>query len=238
MDPGEEDLSVVTATVFTFLTNHWSDTLQSETIWTLKLFGAALGIAMAIAVPLGLWLGHVHRGAFLAINISNVGRALPSLAVIAIGVTVFGLGFLNIMVALVILAVPVILTNAYVGVDGVDRDLTEAARGMGMTGFQTLLRVELPVALPLLFAGLRTAALYIMATTPLAAITGAPGGLGDVIVNQASYRFVGVVTAALLVSALAFAADGLFALLQHYVTPRALRGRGDIEAKGSVLEAT
>jgi osmoprotectant transport system permease protein len=238
VDQGKEDLSVVSATVFTFLTNHWSDTLQSETIWTLKLFGAALGIAMVIAVPLGLWLGHVHRGAFLAINISNVGRALPSLAVIAIGVTVFGLGFLNIMVALVILAVPVILTNAYVGVDGVDRDLTEAARGMGMTGFQTLLRVELPVALPLLFAGLRTAALYIMATTPLAAITGAPGGLGDVIVNQASYRFVGVVTAALLVSALAFAADGLFALLQHYVTPRALRGRGDIEAKGSVLEAT
>jgi osmoprotectant transport system permease protein len=229
---------VVIGSVFTFLADNWSDTLQSEVLWTLKLFGAALGIATLIAVPLGLWLGHIHRGAFLAINISNVGRALPSLAVIAIGVTIFGLGFTNVMVALVILAVPVILTNAYVGVDGVDRELTEAARGMGMTGFQTLIRVELPVALPLLFAGLRTAALYIMATTPLAAITGAPGGLGDVIVNQASYRFVGVVTAALLVSALAFAADGLFALLQHYVTPRALRGRGGIEAKGSVLEAT
>lgn len=226
------------ATIFTFLGDHWSDTLQSEVIWTLKLFAAAFGISVAIAVPLGLWLGHIHRGAFLAINISNVGRALPSLAVIAVGVTIFGLGFLNVMVALVILAVPVILTNAYVAVDGVDRELTEAARGMGMTGFQTLLRVELPVALPLLFAGLRTAALYIMATTPLAAITGAPGGLGDVIVNQASYRFEGVVTAALLVSALAFAVDGLFALLQRYVTPRALRGRSEIEAKGSVLEAT
>jgi osmoprotectant transport system permease protein len=229
---------MVTASVLTFLSDNWSDTLQSEVLWTLKLFGASLGIAALIAVPLGLWLGHIHRGAFLAINTSNVGRALPSLAVIAIGVTIFGLGFTNVMVALVVLAVPVILTNAYVGVDGVDRELTEAARGMGMTGFQTLLHVELPVALPLLFAGLRTAALYIMATTPLAAITGAPGGLGDVIVNQASYRFVGVVTAALLVSALAFAADGLFALLQHYVTPRALRGKGGIEAKGSVLEAT
>lgn len=238
MGQGAEDLIVVTASVFTFLSDHWSDPLQDEVVWTLKLFGAALGISALIAVPLGLWLGHIHRGAFLAINISNIGRALPSLAVIAIGVTVFGLGFTNVMVALVILAVPVILTNAYVGVDQVDRELTEAARGMGMTGLQTLLRVELPVALPLLFAGLRTAALYIMATTPLAAITGAPGGLGDVIVNQASYRFVGVVTAALLVSALAFAADGLFALLQHYVTPRALRGRGGIEAKGSVLEAT
>jgi osmoprotectant transport system permease protein len=229
---------MVIASVFTFLQDHWSDTLQSEVLWTLKLFGASLAIATLIAVPLGLWLGHIHRGAFLAINTSNVGRALPSLAVIAIGVTIFGLGFTNVMVALVVLAVPVILTNAYVGVDGVDRELTEAARGMGMTGLQTLLHVELPVALPLLFAGLRTAALYIMATTPLAAITGAPGGLGDVIVNQASYRFVGVVTAALLVSALAFAVDGLFALLQHYVTPRALRGRGGIEAKGTVLEAT
>jgi osmoprotectant transport system permease protein len=229
---------VVIGSVFTFLADNWSGTLQSEVLWTLKLFGAALGIAALIGVPLGLWLGHIHRGAFLAINTSNVGRALPSLAVIAIGVTIFGLGFTNVMVALVILAVPVILTNAYVGVDGVDRELSEAARGMGMTGLQTLWQVELPVALPLLFAGLRTAALYIMATTPLAAITGAPGGLGDVIVNQASYRFVGVVTAALLVSALAFAADGLFALLQHYVTPRALRRKGGIEAKGSVLEAT
>jgi osmoprotectant transport system permease protein len=238
VDAREEDLIVVLASVFTFLSDHWSDTLQSEVIWTLKLFAAAFAIAAAIGVPLGLWLGHIHRGAFLAINTSNVGRALPSLAVIAIGVTIFGLGFTNVMVALVILAVPVILTNAYVAVDGVDRELSEAARGMGMTGFQTLWHVELPVALPLLFAGLRTAALYIMATTPLAAITGAPGGLGDVIVNQASYRFVGVVTAALLVSALAFAVDGLFALLQRYVTPRALRGRGGIEAKGSVLEAT
>lgn len=229
---------MVIATVFTFLSDHWADLLRDEVLWTLKLFAASLGIAALIAVPLGLWLGHIHRGAFLAINIANVGRALPSLAVIAIGVTVFGLGFLNIMVALVILAVPVILTNAYVAVDGVDRELTEAARGMGMTGFETLFRVELPLALPLLFAGLRTAALYIMATTPLAAITGAPGGLGDTIVNQASFRFVGVVTAALLVSALAFAADGLFALLQRYVTPRSLRGRGGIEAKGSVLEAT
>jgi osmoprotectant transport system permease protein len=236
--PGAEDVTVPLASVFTFLSDHWSDPLQSEVLWTLKLFAAALAIATVIAVPLGLWLGHIHRGAFLAINTSNVGRALPSLAVIAIGVTIFGLGFTNVMVALVILAVPVILTNAYVGIDGVDRELTEAASGMGMTGLQTLLHVELPLALPLLFAGLRTAALYIMATTPLAAITGAPGGLGDVIVNQASYRFVGVVTAALLVSALAFAADGLFALLQRYVTPRSLRGRDGIEAKGSVLEAT
>ena len=228
---------MVSATIFSFFADHRAD-LVSQMLWTLKLFAAAFGIAVLIAVPIGLWLGHIHRGAFLAINGSNVGRALPSLAVIAIGITVFGLGFTNVMVALVILAVPVILTNAYVAVDGVDRELTEAARGMGMTGLQTLWRVELPLALPLVFAGMRTAALYVMATTPLAAVTGAPGGLGDVIANQASYKFEGVVTASLLIAALAFAADGLFALLQRYATPRSVRGRGGIEAKGSALEAT
>jgi osmoprotectant transport system permease protein len=228
---------MTTATVFSFFADNRSMLLEM-CVWTLKLFLAAFAIATVIAVPLGVWLGHLHKGRFLAINLSNTGRALPSLALIAIGLTIFGLGFLNVMIALVILAVPVILTNAYVAVDGVDRELTEAARGMGMTGFQTLWRVELPVALPLLFAGLRTAALYVIATTPLAALAGADGGLGDVIANQASYKFEGVVTASLLISILAFALDGLFALLQRYVTPRALRGKREAEAKGTVLEAT
>jgi osmoprotectant transport system permease protein len=228
---------MVVATIFGFMSDHAQELLD-KSLWTLKLFAAAFAIAVAIAAPLGVWLGHIHKGRFLAINISNIGRALPSLAVIAIGITALGLGFVNVMVALVILAVPVILTNAYVAVNGVDRELTEAARGMGMTGWETLFRVELPLALPLLFAGMRTAALYVMATTPLAAVTGAPGGLGDVIANQASYGFEGVVTASLLIAVLAFAADGLFALLQRYATPRVLRGRGGIEAKGSVLEAT
>jgi osmoprotectant transport system permease protein len=236
VDAGAEDLTVANATILSFLSDNASE-LASMTWWTIKLFAASFAIAIAIAVPLGVWLGHIHKGGFLAINVGNVGRALPSLAVIAIGVGIFGIGFTNVMIALVILAVPVILTNAYVAVNGVDRELTEAARGMGMTGWETLFRVELPLALPLL-AGMRTAALYVMATTPLAAVTGAPGGLGDVIANQASYGFEGVVTASLLIAALAFAADGLFALLQHYATPRVLRGRGGIEAKGSVLEAT
>lgn len=213
---------MTSASIFTFYAHNRS-LLASEMVWTLKLFGASFGIASLIAVPLGVWLGHIHRGRFFAINVSNIGRALPSLAVIAIGLTIFGLGFGNMVVALVVIAVPVILTNAYVAVDGVDREMTEAARGMGMTGMQTLFRVELPLALPLLFAGMRTAALYVMATTPLAAFAGAPGGLGDVIANQASYRFVGVVAAALLIAVLAFAADGLFALLQRITTPPARR---------------
>jgi len=221
---------------FKFIGDHWTDLLQDAVLQTLKLFAVAFTISALIALPLGIWLGHIHRGGFLAINVSNVGRALPSLAVIAILLAVVGLGFWNVTIALVILAVPVILTNAYVGVDGVDRDLVEAARGMGMTGWQILTRVEVPVALPLIFAGLRTAALYVMTTTPLAAFAGGEG-LGNVIANQASYRLEGVIAASLLVSALAFLADGLFALLQRLATPRALRGRRVTE-KGSALAST
>jgi len=227
---------LVTATIFSFYSDHASE-LVDKSIWTLKLFAAAFGLSVLIAVPIGVWLGHIHKGRFLAINLSNIGRALPSLAVIAIGIAIFGLGFLNVTVALIVIAVPVILTNAYVAVDGVDRELIEAARGMGMSGLQTLFRVELPLALPLLFAGMRTAALYVMATTPLAAVVGAPGGLGDIIANQASYRFEGVVAASLLIALLAFAVDGLFALLQRYATPRSLRGRQKYEVKGTALEA-
>ncbi len=213
---------MVTASILQFLSDHRS-LIGDETVWTVKLFGAAFGIALLIAVPLGVWLGHLHRFRFLAINLSNVGRSLPSLAVISIGIAIVGIGFTDVMIALVILAVPVILTNAYIAVDGVDRDLVQAARGMGMTGWQVLRQVELPLAIPLLFAGVRTAALYVMATTPLAAISGAAGGLGDIISNQASYRFQGVVTASLVITLLAFALEALFALLQRQLTPSGVR---------------
>jgi osmoprotectant transport system permease protein len=213
---------MVLGTIPQFLSDN-SSLILSETGWTLKLFGAAFALSLLIAVPLGLWLGHLHRFRFVAINLSNIGRSLPSLAVISIGIAVIGLGFNDVMIALVILAVPVILTNAYISVDSIDRDLVQAARGMGMTGWQILRGVELPLAIPLLFAGIRTAALYVMATTPLAAVSGAPGGLGDIIANQASYRFVGVATAALVITVLAFAVEGAFALLQRALTPRGVR---------------
>jgi osmoprotectant transport system permease protein len=206
--------------------------MWDKTVEHLALSGAAVGVAMAIAIPLGVWLGHLHRGSFLAINVSNVGRALPSLAVISIGLALLGVGFLNVMVALVILAAPVMLTNAYVAVNQVDPDAVRAARGMGMRPLQTLLRVELPLALPLMFAGIRTAAVYVVATAPLAALAGG-GGLGDIIVNQPTYGPEGVVAGSIAIAALAFATDGVFALLQHLVTPRGLRKRG----KEAVLEA-
>ena len=196
--------------------------LWDKVIEHLELSFAAVGVAILIAVPLGIWLGHIHRGSFLAINVSNIGRALPSLAVIAINIAIVGLGFLNVMIALVILAVPIILTNAYVAVDGVDRDAVEAAKGMGMRGREVLVRIELPLALPLIFAGIRTATVYVIATATLAAIAGG-GGLGDIIVNQASYGIEGVIAGAMVVAGLAFAAELFFAGLQRLVTPRGLR---------------
>ena len=109
------------------------DLILEKTWDHLVLSGAAMAIAIALALPLGVWLGHLHRGSFVAINLANVGRALPSLAVIAIGIAFLGVGFTNMTLALVVLAVPPILTNAYVAVDGVEPDAVEAARGMGMT---------------------------------------------------------------------------------------------------------
>ena len=198
----------------------WDKTL--EHIW---LSLASLAVALVVAIPLGVWLGHLHRGSFLAINVSNVGRALPSLAVISIGLGLLGVGFTNVMVALVILAAPVMLTNAYVAVDRVDQDAVRAARAMGMRPLQVLWRVELPLALPLIFAGIRTAAVYVVATAPLAALAGG-GGLGDIIVNQPTYGPEGVVAGSLAIAALAFTTEGVFALLQYAVTPRPLRRRG------------
>jgi osmoprotectant transport system permease protein len=197
--------------------------LLLEKTWEhLVLSGAAIGVALLIAVPLGVVLGHLHRGSFIAINLSNVGRALPSLAVIAIGLGFLGFGFTNVLVALVVLAVPPILTNAYVAVDEVEPEAVEAARGMGMTPWQILRRIELPLALPLLFAGIRTAAVYVVASATLAAIAGG-GGLGEILFNQASYRVEGLVGAAIVVSVLAFAADALFGGLQRLLTPRGLQ---------------
>src|SRR5207245_126284 len=124
-------------------------------MWTkivehLVISGEAMGIALLIAIPLGVWLGHLHRGSFLAINLANIGRALPSLAVIAIGLGVFGIGTTNVVFALVVLAFPLMLTNAYVAVDGVDRAAIEAASGMGMKPYQILRKAEIPLAVPLI----------------------------------------------------------------------------------------
>jgi osmoprotectant transport system permease protein len=188
----------------------------------LELSGAALGLAAAVTLPLGVTLGHLHRGSGLAIGASIVGRALPSLVLIGAFLTVLGIGFVNNMVALAVLGSGPLLTNAYDAVAGVDRDAVEAARGMGMAGRQILWRVELPLAVPLLFTGIRVAAVTIVATAPIAAIAGG-GGLGDIIVNQASYRLSGVVGASLCVMALSALVFVVLRGAQVAVTPRGLR---------------
>jgi osmoprotectant transport system permease protein len=195
--------------------------LFEKALETLGIAAIALGIAILLALPSGVWLGHRHAGSFLAINISNALRALPSLALIVISLAFVGLSIINIEVALIALALPPILTNAYTAVDSVDPDAVDAATGMGMRERQVLAQVELPLSWPLIFAGIRTASVYVIATTPLAALAGG-GGLGDIITNQATYHLVGVIAATLVVVALAFAIDGLLGLVQKAVTPRGL----------------
>jgi osmoprotectant transport system permease protein len=203
---------------FRFIGDH-GHLLLVKTGEHLELSGAALGIALVLALPLGLWLGHRHRGLFLALSVSSVGRALPSLVLIAFGLTILGIGFWNNTAALTVLAIPSILTNAYFGIAGVDPDVVEAARGMGLGERQILLRVELPLGLPLVVAGVRIAAIFVIATATIAAIAGG-GGLGEIIVNQASYGLAGVVGASLCVSALTLAAALLLTFVQRSVSPR------------------
>jgi osmoprotectant transport system permease protein len=204
--------------LFNFFGDHVG-LLASRTLSHLGIAALAIGISIALALPTGILLGHRHQGSYVAINVANALRALPSLALIAISLVFFGLSIINIEIALVALAVPPILTNAYTAVDQVDPDAVDAARGMGMRERQVLWGVELPLAWPLIFAGIRTAAVYVIATAPLAALAGG-GGLGDIITNQSTYRLVGVIAATIVTIALAFAVDGLLGLVQRAVTPR------------------
>ena len=184
----------------------------------------ATAIACATAIPVGLWLGHIGRGGFIAINASNVGRAVPSLALIAFFVAYLGVGFANVTLALVLLAVPPILTNTYVGVRQVDWDTVDAARGIGMSGAQTVRRVELPLALPLIFGGIRTSAVNVVATATLAPLAGLQS-LGDPIINVSTYGDDGRLGAAILVAFLAVATELSLAAVQRAVTPKGLRRR-------------
>jgi osmoprotectant transport system permease protein len=201
-----------------FIPDHASLLLQ-KAAETAELAFVALGIAILIAMPIGLWLGHRHKGLFIALGASAIGRALPSIALIGIFIAWLGVGFWNNTVALVILGIPPILTNAYFAVDGVDRDVVEAAQGMGLSGRQILTAVELPLGLPLLLAGIRIAAVFVIATATIAGIAGG-GGLGEVMSNPTVYNDSGVLAAALCVAAIALATAFLLSLVQHAVSRR------------------
>jgi osmoprotectant transport system permease protein len=190
----------------------------------------SLVLACGVALPIGLLLGHVRRGGALAVNVSNVGRALPSLAVIVLAFQVWGRSWLPVYVALVVLAVPPILTNTYTGIAGVDEDVRESARGMGLTGGQVLRRVELPLGLPLIMAGIRTAAVTVVATATLAALIGL-GGLGRVIVDGRAIGRRGdaeLLAGALLVGGLSILTEVGLGAVQRALVPKGLRFRDDL----------
>jgi osmoprotectant transport system permease protein len=194
-----------------------------ELTWEhLKLSIAAMAVACALTIPLGLCLGHIGKGGFLAINASNAGRAVPSLALIAFFVAYIGVGFTNLMLALVLLAIPPILTNTYTGVRQVDRDTVDAARGMGMTGAEIVRRVELPLALPLIFGGIRISAVNVVATATIAPLAGVIT-LGDPIINPNTYGSDGQVAAAIVVALLAVITEVSLGAVQRAVTPRGLK---------------
>lgn len=211
-------LASVFVDAFRFMPDHLSLLLE-KTGQTAELAFVALAIALVLALPLGLWLGHRHRGLFLALSVSSAGRSLPSVVLIGLGIGFLGVGFWNNTVALVVLAIAPILTNAYFAVEGVDRDAVEAARGMGLTETQILTRVELPLGLPLLLAGVRIAAVFVIATATIAGIFGG-GGLGDIMARQVTYGLGGTFAAAIWVAGLALLAAGVLALAHRAASRR------------------
>jgi len=183
----------------------------------------SVAIGALIALPVGIVLGHYGRFGNLAINISNVGRAVPSFGILVIAFQVFGLGDVPIVIALTALAVPPMVTNSYVALREVDPDVKDAARGMGYRELPQLLRVELPLAVPLIMAGIRTSAVQVVATATLAALI-AGGGLGRYIVDGlARSDNPRLLAGALLVAALALATELLLAGLQQVLIPRGIR---------------
>jgi osmoprotectant transport system permease protein len=189
-----------------------------------QLSAVALAVACLVAVPIGIVLGHLGKGGLVALNVANVGRAIPSLAILIVAVPLVGIGQKPAYLALIALAVPPILTNTYVAMRQVDPEVKDAARGMGMTGLQMVTRVELRLALPLTLAGVRTSAFQVIATATLAAEVAA-GGLGRYIVDGLAVRDdTQVFAGALLVVVLALLVEGLFAGLQRVLVPSAVRG--------------
>src|SRR3954469_1618025 len=197
--------------------------------WThLQLSLAATLIATLIALPLGVYLGHIGRFQFLATSISNIGRAIPALGLVVFFIAFLGVGFTNVCVALVLLAIPPIITNSYVGIRGVDPETVDAARGNGLTGRQVALQVELPMALPTIMGGIRIALVSVIATATIAPLANVDT-LGRPIISPNVYGTAGQLAACLVVALLTFVADGLMVLLQRAVTPRGIK----VQAGGS-----
>ncbi len=198
------------------------DQVVELTLNQLELTVLALALSLLVALPLGLFLGHRGTGESLAIVVGNVGRAIPELALIAFMAALIGVGVLNLTIALAVLGIPPILANTFVGVHQVDRASVEAARGIGMTEFEILRKVEVPLAIPTLFAGIRGATIAIVATATIAPIAGVLT-LGDFIINQNVYGSDGVLAGAIVVALLALVLEFSLAGVQRLLTSRGLR---------------
>ncbi|NUR06616.1 MAG: ABC transporter permease [Nocardioidaceae bacterium] len=205
----------------------WSDgSIPQRLVEHLGYTVLAVLIAAAIALPIGLLIGHTNRGAFLAINIGNAGRALPTFGLLSLMVVLMGTGLVPALIALVVLAVPPILASTYAGIRAVDRSAVDAAVGMGMRPTEVLFRAEVPMALPLIMSGLRSSTLQVCATATVAAYVGL-GGLGRFLIDGlARNQYDQVFAGAVLVAALAIALDLAGAGLERAVVSPGVRQRG------------
>ncbi len=204
---------------------HWTGSggIPTRLLEHVALSALAVLAGVAVAVPLGLAIGHTGRGVTLAINLVNVGRAIPSYALLLVLFPVFGLGFATAFPTLVLLTVPPIVTNTWVGISEVDRDMVDAARGMGMRSREVLARIEVPIALPFIVAGIRTAAVQVVATATLAALV-AGGGLGRYIVDGFALQDdPQLIAGGLLVAALALLTERGLAAVERGVTSPGIR---------------
>jgi osmoprotectant transport system permease protein len=218
-----------------FTASHWTDVNGSpgigpQILFHLQYTGVALFFVFIIAVPLGLVIGHTGRGRAIAITASNVSRALPTLGLLALLILLIGIGIVPTTIVLVILGIPPLLAGVYSGLESVDRQTIDAARAVGMTEFQILFTVEIPLAMALLIGGLRAATLQIIATVAVAAVYGG-NGLGRFVLDGiAQNDFAKAVGGAVLIIALALAIDGLFAIVQRFAVPRGV-SRGSVGRK-------
>jgi osmoprotectant transport system permease protein len=206
----------------------WSgpDGIPVRTLQHLWYSLLATAIAAAVALPIGIYIGHTGRGAIFAVNLTNLGRAIPSLGIIILTFTIFGFGIAPVLVTLFALAIPPIVTNSYIGVRSVDPDIRQAAEGMGMRGRQVLWQVELPIATPLIMAGIRTSAVQVVATATLAALVGL-GGLGRYLIDGLAQRDLAeVVGGAILVAALSLLTELALGRVQTLVVSKGLAEQG------------
>jgi osmoprotectant transport system permease protein len=234
-------VNVVTE-VLAWLTDpaQWSgpDGIPVRTLQHLWYSLLATAVAAAIALPVGIFIGHTGRGATFAVNLTNLGRAIPSLGIIILMFTVFGFGVAPILITLFALAIPPIVTNSYIGVHSVDPDVRQAAEGMGMRGRQVLWQVELPMAMPLIMAGIRTSAVQVVATATLAAYVGL-GGLGRYLIDGLAQRDLAeVVGGAILVAVLSLLTELVLGRVQALVVSKGLAERSaDAAVRAKVEKA-